>query len=226
MHVASEPAGTLADFMTREDIEFRNVRLYAGDRLPRNAERVRSVLIMGGPMNVYEEEKFPFLKEEDRFIGHLIKTSVPTLGICLGAQLIAKALGAKVYRAAKKEIGWDRVKLSPEAADDPVFGAFPPQLKVLQWHEDTFDLPPGAVHLASSKSVPNQAYRTGSVYGVQFHIEVNGEILGNWFKKDPELGKILGEYEGYRQELSRLAEAAYKRFFSLSLKRSSAARAA
>lgn len=217
MHVESEHAGTLADYMNAHKITFRPVRLYAGEKLPDDVTKVRAALIMGGPMNVYEEEKFPFLKDEGIFIKKLIAANVPTLGVCLGSQLIAKALGAKVMKAKKPEIGWMDIALTNERRSDALFRTVSgTQLRVLQWHEDTFELPRGAVHLAASADVPNQAFSFNEfIYGLQFHIEVDEAILKNWFKNKPELPAILKEWESYRERLAALTVPIYRAFFAL-----------
>ncbi len=215
-HVANEDAGTILDFLKKEKIPYAGVSLYAGEALPA-LEQTRALVIMGGPMNVYEEEKYPFLKEETALLKKAIDANVPCLGICLGSQLIAKALGKRVYKASQPEIGWSEVSLTRDAQKDKIFSSLGRErLKVLQWHEDTFDLPDGAVHLASSTIVKNQAFRFGNrIYGLQFHVEVNKAMLEDWFKKSPELPKILVEYEDYRQKLDALTEAFYEKFFGI-----------
>ena len=169
-------------------------------------------------MNVYEETSYPFLVEENRYIREAVKMGVPYLGVCLGSQLLAKALGAKVYKAKQEEIGWDEVTLKNTAASDRLFGPLGLQrLKVLQWHGDTFDLPEGAMHLASSPVVPHQAYAVkGRFYGFQFHVEVNRPMLQDWFKDRKDLPEILSEFDAYRAELDRLTSKIYASFFSLS----------
>ena len=217
-HVANEGAGTIRNYLEAQKIPFRFIRLYANESLPKKLETVHSVVIMGGPMNVYEEDKFPFLKEEDIFIKQLIKENIPILGVCLGSQLLAKALGAKVMKAKAPEIGWDNIQLSETTANDPLFsGLKTSKLRVLQWHEDTFDLPSGTVHLASSKIVQNQAFRyKDRFYGFQFHVEVNWPTLEDWFKKSKDLEKILEEYDQYQKKLSAITKSIYQNFFGLS----------
>ena len=124
-HVPNEGAGTFLDFLEKKKIPFRTVALYQNDPLPQDLSAARAVLVMGGPMNVYDEEKYPFLKKEDAFIIRLLSENIPCLGICLGSQLIAKALGGKVYKAKRPEIGWDEVQLSEEARKDPLFSSAP-----------------------------------------------------------------------------------------------------
>ncbi|HTL69656.1 MAG TPA: type 1 glutamine amidotransferase [Candidatus Eisenbacteria bacterium] len=216
-HDPKERSGTIAAWLEREKIPYRRARLFERVSFP-EPESLRAVVVMGGPMNVYEEEKHPFLKAENDFIRRAVDARVPYLGVCLGSQLLAKALGARVYKAAKPEVGWMDVDLSPAAARDAFFGGVrSKKLKVFQWHEDTFDLPPGAVHLASSPDVPNQAYAVdGLFWGLQFHVEVDRPLLEDWFRDKDSLGAILGAYDAYAPELTGLTGAMYRSFFSLS----------
>ena len=215
-HVSTEKAGTLLDHLNKNGIPFQSIRLYErGYALP-PLDSAAALIVMGGPMNVYEEDKFPFLREENLYIKEAVKNKVPYLGICLGSQLLAKALGARVYKAKRAEVGWDDVRLSESAQKDGIFSGLDlSSLKVLQWHEDTFDLPEGAVHLASSPAVPHQAYSLdGLFYGLQFHVEVDRPMLQQWFEKRDDLEKILSEYDGYHLELARITERIYGNFFS------------
>jgi len=215
-HVPNEDAGTILDFLKEKKIPHQGVNLYDGEGLPA-IEEMRAVISLGGPMNVDGEDKFPFLKQEKVFLKEAIARDLPCLGICLGSQLLARSLGAPVYKAKQEEIGWDKVTLTSEAKKDPLFSIIPETtFQVLQWHGDTFDLPRGAVHLASSDRVPNQAFRFGDkIYGLQFHVEVNKPMLEDWFKKRKNLGEILKEYDRYKPALTQITVQFYKRFFSL-----------
>lgn len=214
-HVANEGAGTMLDYLKKNGVAYRLIGLYRGDALPEDLSFVSAVLVMGGPMNVDEEEKFPFLRKEKLWIGRLIERGIPCLGVCLGAQLIARALGKRVYKAPKPEIGWQEVTLTAEAMKDPLFSTVNAStLRVLQWHEDTFDLPEGAVLLASGSEVPHQAYRYGDrAYGLQFHVEVNRSMLEDWFKDKENLAEILSVYDRYRNQLDQISFSVYERFF-------------
>jgi GMP synthase (glutamine-hydrolysing) len=216
-HVANEGAGTIHDFLIDRKVPVRFIELYRGESIPDDLSRVRAVCVMGGPMNVDAESEHPFLAAEKKFIRTLMSGNIPVLGVCLGSQLIAAALGKKVYKASTPEIGWSDVSLTSAAADDPVFSALPQRsLSVLQWHEDTFDLPDGAVLLARGSEVPHQAFRAGrSVYGFQFHVEVTGSMLMDWFEKRPEFAGIMDRYRAYQAELNILTHRIYDRFFSL-----------
>lgn len=214
-HVASEGAGTIRDYLNTRKIPIRFIRLYENQALPKTLDQVCSVVVMGGPMNVYEEERFPFLVEENKFIQRSIHENIPMLGVCLGSQLLAKALGAKVMKARAPEIGWKDVEISENGAKDPLFSELKSdKLRVLQWHEDTFELPKGAVQLASSKIVPNQAYRyKDRFYGFQFHVEVDRPILEDWFKNPTVQAPVLKEYDDYKRKLSSITENIYRNFF-------------
>ncbi len=134
-HVANEGTGTIRNYLDAQKISYRFTRLYDDGDLPKVLDEVRSVIVMGGPMNVYQEDKYPFLKEENIFIKNLIEKKPPYLGVCLGSQLLAKSLGARVMKAKAPEIGWGSVQLSKNAAKDPLFLEFKTsELKVLQWH--------------------------------------------------------------------------------------------
>jgi GMP synthase (glutamine-hydrolysing) len=168
-------------------------------------------------MNVYEESKYPFLNEENSYIQTAISKKIPYLGVCLGAQLLAKAMDVKVYKAPREEIGWDLVDIRAEAKNDPVFGIYVDnKLKVLQWHGDTFDLPKGARHLASNSVVPHQAYAADNLfYGLQFHIEVNRPMIEDWFKNRADLGEMLKSYDTYKNKLDQISEKIFDSFFAL-----------
>jgi GMP synthase-like glutamine amidotransferase len=137
-------------------------------------------------MNVDDVDRYPYLADEVQWIQTAVASGMPVLGICLGSQLLAKALGARVYPNGTKEIGWYSIELTPAAADDILFGACQPTETVFQWHGDTFDLPAGAVLMASSAACRHQAFRFGrSAYGLQFHLEVSAEMIESWLT-EPE----------------------------------------
>jgi GMP synthase (glutamine-hydrolysing) len=139
------------------------------------------LVVLGGPIGAYEEDRYPFLKSEIALIEKRLKAGKPVLGICLGAQLMARALGAKVYPAGFKEIGWAGISLSAAGRASPL-GTLTPGTRVLHWHGDTFDLPSGAVHLASTSRTPNQAFAAGrQALALQFHLEVTAPGLERWF---------------------------------------------
>jgi GMP synthase-like glutamine amidotransferase len=130
------------------------------------------LVILGGPMNIYEEEEFPWLKREKKFIAEAIAQQKVVLGICLGAQLVADVLGGKVFKNPYKEIGWYPVRPTPEAEKSEIFRPLPAQFVAFHWHGDTFSIPPGGMRIAESEGCPNQAFEYhGRVIGLQFHLE-------------------------------------------------------
>ncbi|HSS34212.1 MAG TPA: type 1 glutamine amidotransferase [Solirubrobacterales bacterium] len=153
------------------------VKPLAGQQLPGH-EEVAGAVVMGGPMNVDEVERFPGLAAEREWLAEAVRRELPVLGICLGAQLLARALGAEVRPGERKEIGFAAVEVSDP--DDPVLGGLAPGAEVLRWHRDVFDLPAGATHLASSQLAENQAFRIGNAWGVLFHPEADYALVEAW----------------------------------------------
>jgi GMP synthase (glutamine-hydrolysing) len=164
-----------------EDVPFTAAMPLAGDPLPAH-EEVLGAVVMGGPMNVDEVEHHPGLLAEREWLAEAARWGTPVLGICLGAQLLACALGAEVRPGVGKEIGFAPVKVHDPG--DPVLGRLAPGAEVLHWHGDVFDLPPGAARLASSALTPVQAFRAGSAWGVLFHPEADLALLDAWLS-DP-----------------------------------------
>ena len=222
-HIECEDLGTIANAMSQRGIGYKYVRLFDGEPVPYDPGNYSGMIILGGPMNVYEEDKFPYLKDEDILIKKAVKNDMPVLGICLGGQLIAKATGAKVKKGTKKEIGWYDLKLTKDSRQDKVFNPLPGTIKVFQWHGDTFDIPDGAVHLAGSELFSNQAYRVGSsIYGLQFHLEVTQEMINRWISEYEEelstldyinAGRIISDTPVYIDNLNRCAELFFDKFF-------------
>lgn len=210
-HVESEGPGTLGDFLLKQGFTLMPVRLWAGDGLP-PANSVDVIVSMGGPMNVYEEDKFPFLSAETTFLKSALNENIPTIGVCLGAQMIAKAAGAKVGKSPNKEVGWSTVALTQSGLGDPLFRDLPKNLPVLQWHEDMFDIPNGADRLAASDLCPNQAFRLGNAVGLQFHVEITSEIIKDWFSQSQDLDSMLDYYGEHYDGLKRQAERMYLNF--------------
>ena len=183
-HVFIEGPGIIGEFFKDNGHILKTIVFERNDRLSSELDEIEAVVIMGGPMNVYQEDKYPFLKQEGVFLKKLIKLEIPVLGICLGAQLIAKAYGAKVRKANYKEIGWHKVTLTKEGQDDVLFRELGKEIDVFQWHEDQFDLPEKGTLLADSNLCP-QAFRIGkNIYGLQFHFEVTPQMIEEWFKED------------------------------------------
>jgi GMP synthase (glutamine-hydrolysing) len=186
-HVENEGPGFIGGLFTTAEWQTRIIELGKGEELPLNLDEISCVVVMGGPMNVYEEEAYPFLKAEDAFLKDVIGKGIPLLGICLGAQLLAKACGARIMKAPEREVGWRKVELTEWGRHDRLFlGIADPT--VFQWHEDTFDLPGGAVLLATGEACRNQAFRVGPcAYGLQFHIEASSDMVLDWIKGEMEI---------------------------------------
>jgi GMP synthase (glutamine-hydrolysing) len=144
-----------------------------------------AIVVLGGAMHPDEEERHGWLRPELRYLEQQLERGTPMLGVCLGSQLIARAAGARVFRADEPEVGWLPVRLTNAAAGDPVAASLPARFDAFQWHHYTHDLPGGAVELARS-SVCTQAYRLGRAWGVQFHPEVRAEQVESWLAEDPE----------------------------------------
>lgn len=170
-HVPFEGLGSIKDWIRREGHTLSGTRFYRGEPLPM-VETVDMLIIMGGPMNIYEEARYLWLADEKRFIRKAITAGRRVLGICLGAQLIADVLGAKVYGNTDKEIGWFPVKTTEGASGSRLFAAFPRQLDAFHWHGDTFDIPVDAVHTLRSAGCAHQAFVYDErIVGLQFHLE-------------------------------------------------------
>lgn len=164
-------------------LEVRTVQPLAGEPLPEPGE-VAGALVMGGPMNVDAVERYPALAAEREWLAEAVRRELPTLGICLGAQLLARALGAEVRSGEREEIGFARVEVFDPA--DPVIGGLAPECEVLHWHRDAFELPAGATRLASSELTENQAFRVGNAWGVLFHPEADLALVEAWLT-EPEM---------------------------------------
>ncbi len=179
MHKQNEGPGVFGEVLAAPGTEVRVTRLHLGDALPAPGE-TDAALSMGGPMNVYEEGEYPFLRDETRFLQEAARCDLPVLGICLGAQMIAKAAGAAVTRNEVEEVGWGTVHLTEEGVTDPLFRGLPPVVPVFQWHGDTFGIPAGGALLATGRDCRNQAFRYRRSYGLQFHLEVDRAMLSDW----------------------------------------------
>lgn len=170
-HVAFEGPGSIEDWARQKGHTLSVTRLYLDEPLPEFGA-ADLLIVLGGPMNIYQEIDYPWLADEKRHIKKVISAGRRVLGICLGAQLIADVLGARVYANHDKEIGWFPVETTETASLSKLFCAFPRQLDVFHWHGDTFDIPAGAVHVARSAGCAHQAFVYDErVVGLQFHLE-------------------------------------------------------
>ena len=180
-HVAWELLGTLNPLLKQAGFRIRYVNFERHPDAEPNLRKYNGLVVLGGPMNVDQVDEYPHLETETRLIRDAIARRIPVLGICLGAQLIAHALGARVYANGEKEIGWYDLSLTDTGREDPLLRGLGASERIFQWHGDTFDLPVGAEHLASSPTCTNQAFRYGDlVYGLQFHLEADQPMIERW----------------------------------------------
>jgi len=183
-HIAIEGPDTLGAYFASRGFAAQEVDLSRGERLPESLDNIEAVICLGGPMNVYQEDAYPFLRQEDVFIKKALQQELPFLGICLGSQLLAKACGAKVGKSPVKEVGWFPVTITPDGRQDPLFRNTDGPLEVFQWHEDMFQVPTQGRLLAASPGCPHQAFRVGkNAYGLQFHIEVSACAIEAWIRE-------------------------------------------
>jgi len=176
-HVRPEPPGTIAAALDDRGASHRTVKIFRDEPVPSTLD-ADGLVVMGGPMGVGDIDDHPHLAQEIDLIGQALRDELPLLGVCLGSQLLAHALGADVRPGPKKEIGWGEVTLTDAAADDPLFGSVDNSFSAFHWHGDVFDLPDGAVSLARSAQTDHQAFRySDAAYGLLFHLEVTPEIV-------------------------------------------------
>jgi GMP synthase (glutamine-hydrolysing) len=225
-HIACEPPAAFEDELRSRGLDLVRAELDEGDSLP-DWREFAGLIVMGGPMGAYEEDAHPWLVEEKRAIHDAAEAGHPVWGVCLGAQLLAGALGARVYSGDEAEVGLLPVELAEAAYGDPVFSAAPPSFPTLQWHSDTFDLPPGATLLASSLAYRSQAFVYKRAYGLQFHLEVSPELAAEWgavpayaasleaIKGPGALERLVGEVTERADETLPLARELFGRWLEL-----------
>jgi GMP synthase-like glutamine amidotransferase len=217
-HVPFEGLGAIEKWSGKRGHTLSSTRLFAGDPLPQN-DQFGMLVVMGGPMGIYDEQEYPWLIAEKSFIRATIEAGRPVLGICLGAQLIADVLGARVSANTQKEIGWFPVT-STDAVPDVLTGILPEKQTVFHWHGDTFDLPADAIHLYSSNACRNQAFLfKDRVLGLQFHLETTLEsamplmqncrnelVPGPWIQTEQEILEGIEKFAGINETMDSILE--------------------
>jgi GMP synthase (glutamine-hydrolysing) len=222
-NIETEGPGTIGDYLEENSWGRDVVELEKGE-LPPPVEDYHSVLVMGGPMGLYEADDYPFLRNGFRAVEEALKAGKKVLGVCLGAQVMAQVLGARVYKGHAKEVGWLDITLTGEGLEDTAMRAMAEgpagegpseSFKVFHWHGDTFDLPEGATRLAGSELYENQAFSYGGgSYALQFHVEVTPEMLEEWFRGEPERERVMADTARYHGECDARARNFYEKFFT------------
>ena len=223
-NIETEGPGTIGDFLESKGISRTIVDLSKGEDIP-DTGGFDTLVMMGGPMSVNEDDIYPYIKKEEALVREFIADGKGVFGVCLGAQIMAKALGSRVYKGKEQEIGWHDIELTPDGIKDslmrrlathPGVGDLWKRFKVFHWHGETFDIPEGAVRLAGSELYPNQAFNYGSrAYAFQFHIEVTKEMVYDWLKvEDIDHQKLKTETEKIYEVYHGRAWNFYEEFFS------------
>jgi GMP synthase (glutamine-hydrolysing) len=237
-HVAAEPLGTLDALLRRRGHRLRFVNFSRDPSASPTLDGYDGLIVLGGSMNVEDQQHHAHLRTELRCIEAALKREMPVLGICLGAQLLAHALGAPVLRNPRAEIGWYRLETTEAGRLDPVTAPLGSGAPVFQWHSRHFGIPEGAVHLARSRDCEQQAFRYGErAYGLQFHLEASASMIQRWldtphYRAELEAAGLGHDVEHIRAQTRRLvhaqqarAEAVFSRFLDLAGSAPKAARA-
>jgi GMP synthase (glutamine-hydrolysing) len=223
-HHPVENLANIADALEGAALAWQYVRVDEGQPVPSSMKGAGGLIVLGGPMGVYQTDRYPWLRDEMRLIEDAMKSNLPVLGICLGAQILAATLGAKVERNPKgKEIGWHPIRLSDSAKDDRLMRGLPASITPFHWHGDIFEVPPGATSLASSDKTPCQVFRHGDkAYGLQFHFEVTREgvaAMADAFAKELvreniPADRMIDQAADYLPPLEKISETVFTRWAS------------
>lgn len=208
-HIAVEGPGHLRAALERHGLHLDLVRVDLGQPVPDDLE-AEALVVLGGPMGVADVDRLPHLADELRLLERALTVNLPTLGICLGSQLLAHALGARVQPSGGLELGWHAVELTPAGRTDAVFRVLPARLHALHWHGDVFSVPPGSAALARSAATPAQAFRHGRALGLLFHLEADGAQVAAMASAFPEEVERAGQGPTLADDTLRHAPAAHE----------------
>jgi GMP synthase (glutamine-hydrolysing) len=220
-HAECESLGAIEQAIASRGLRAEYIRTFAGESVPGSIGDACALIVMGGPMSVYEKDRYPFLADELRLIRQGIAAGRAVLGVCLGSQLLAEALGGVVGKGRGKELGWHEVSLDDQAENDPLLDGLPRRFMGFHWHGDVFTLPPGAVPLASSGLTDCQAFRyANKAYGFLFHLEVTPDLLRGMVRNfEEELreaaldgARIEADAERYLAPLSAIGGRVFERW--------------
>lgn len=220
-HVCFEDLGLLEPILQKHGFDITYLEASTGDFTQRNPENFNLIVILGGPIGVYDSQDYPFLIEEVNFIKQAINKNIPMIGLCLGSQLLAQCLGATVYPGPEKEIGWYPLQLT-EAGKNSILQDLDNQY-VLHWHGDTFSIPEQANHLASSQAYPNQAFQYKNILALQFHIEVTFDNIQQWLvghtseihsTQRLSVSLLRKQTEQYIEIIAPIAEKIFEKFLN------------
>jgi len=223
-HIDIEGPETIQDFFEAHGFTSSIVEMGVNEKLPENLKSIDAVVSMGGPMNVYEEDKYPFLKMETEFIRAVLSNHIPFLGVCLGSQMLAKVAGGRVVKSPNEEIGFSTVQLTKEGKEDLLFQGLGDELIVFQWHGDMFHIPSGGNLLAASSACPHQAIKVGcSAYGLQFHVEVTDRNIREWsesYYPNTKEGRLkiksmLDDYKRNKKDFLKAQQTIYNNFLKV-----------
>ena len=214
-HHPDEGPGRLGRFLEDQGARLLTVHPYRGEGLPSDLGGLEAVVSMGGPMNVYQEEEHPWIAAELELLARAAGAGLPILGICLGSQLLARALGAEVVSSPVEEIGWGRVSLTPAAGQDPLWRGVAPELDVVQWHQDMFQVPAGARLTATGHRCPHQAFSLGRSFGLQFHLEATPEMLRAWCEDEEQWQRFQEPWPRLAPGMEAQAELVFSNFWQI-----------
>lgn len=225
-HARHEGLGSLERVFEEAKIDYCYLDVFEDPKIQTDLSKAAGLVVLGGSMGVYEQDQYPFLKKEIELLKEALRQEIPTLGICLGSQLLAAAGGARVYRGPRKEIGWFPIRLKAEAREDRLLKHLPRETMVFHWHGDTFELPRDAQLLAGSERYLNQAFRLGEkAWGLQFHLEITEPMIREWIDQTEEASQtashdwnacdVLTQTPCFLPEMETLAERVFGEFVSL-----------